>query len=853
MSFLLPVAVLLVSAQLPLSTQLQLPSGETVELAADYVLYEPGSQVLTARGHTVLRSGEVLLRADEVSYDQANEVAVARGNVMLVSGLMAAVADEVTVDVRSFEANVKGGLFMQKRGVSPEALLAAQTPKELRDLGETPVLLSGTRIKRTGQDSFEVDGLAFAPCLCEADKPSWRMEASRATVDLGDHATLTWPVVYVYSVPVFALPWVYLPLAERRSGLLVPRPTTSSLNGFSFEQPIFVTLGRSYDITLTPAFYLGAPEMDVTRTFALPDGTAETLTRPEPTRNGIRGPRLLTEFRYTPSRRTEGRATLGLLYDLKPVRHPVTSDYFLTAERELIREQRGLRGEASLQHRQDLGGGFHDRIDASVVSDGFYTRDITADIVARENQYLRSTGVLYHRGVDHWAGLEVGLRQDLRVGYGLLSRDEAPSGAVLDRPLPAEPRTFQRLPVLTWALPERPLVGGLMGGLKVQFTRLAPLLSLFGDEGEDGRYTPDGLLTATNPGGTREVDTAQGNGLFDASDLEARDRLDIFPRVSASYGLGPFARLTPALSLRQDFYVGELSGRTAQRGYPILDLMADSELARTFEFRGATLRHSVVPSVRLRYVPIVWGGLPPPGASPDRPGQAYDEIDSALPATPLGASQRFLHALVELNQTLHSRREGLRSELVRLTLGQGFDLSRFAPTLGRGTALEDDRAVRDTYGRLSANVGRFGGNGLLRYDPNTNRIAQLSADFRISVPQGEIFAGYDDLMGVGSDRLRRSLDALVGPARTSDQRAQFLRAGTQVTLGFGLGVRYEAIVQPQARSESPLNQQWLAVSYGPACDCWRIEGVARLERGRARPDFGVNLTITGVGTFGTGG
>ncbi len=850
MSFLLPVAVLLVSAQLPLSTQLQLPTGETVELAADYVLYEPGSQVLTARGHTVLRSGEVLLRADEVTYDQANEVAVAKGNVMLVSGLMAAVADEVSVDVKSLEANVKGGLFMQKRGVSPEALLAAQTPQELRDLGETPVLMSGTRIKRTGQNSFQVDGLAFAPCLCDADTPTWRMEASSATVELDDHATLTWPVVYVHSVPVFALPWVYVPLAERRSGLLVPRPTTSGLNGFSFEQPVFVTLGRSYDLTLTPAFYLGAPEAEVSRWIP---STGETLTRLEPTRNGIRGPRLLTEFRYMPSRRTEGRATLGLLYDLKPVRNPVTGDYFLDAQHELIRERRGLRGEASLQHKQELGGGFHDRIDAFVVSDGFYTRDVTADIVARENQYLRSTGVLYHRGDDRWAGLEVGLRQDIRWGYSLLGGNDAPAGAVLDRPIIPAPRTLQKLPALTWALPERPLPGGLVGSLQVGFTRLSPLSSLFGDEGEDGRYDPDRLLTAANPGGTREIDTAQGNGIFDASDREARDRLDVLPRVSSSFALGRFARLTPALALRQDFYVGEVSGRTAQRGYPLLDLVADSELARTFELGGTSLRHSIMPSVWLRYVPIVWGGLPSPGASPDGPGQAYDEIDAALPATPVGAAPRFLHALVELNQTLLSRRQGIRSELVRLTLGQGFDLSRYAPTLGRGTALEDDRTVRDTYGRLSANVGRFTGNGLLRYDPNTNRIAQLSADFRISVPQGELFAGYDDLIGVGSDRLRRSLDALVGPARTSDQRAQFLRAGTQVTLGFGLGIRYEAIVQPQARSESPLNQQWLAVSYGPACNCWRIEGVARLERGRARPDFGVNLTITGVGTFGTGG
>src|SRR5687767_14572937 len=115
MSLLLPVAAaLLVTAQIPLATQIQLPTGETVELAADYVVIEPDRQLLTARGHTELRTAEVVLRADEVTYDQEGQSARAAGNVMFISGLFAAVADEVVVDLKSNEANVKGGLFMQK-------------------------------------------------------------------------------------------------------------------------------------------------------------------------------------------------------------------------------------------------------------------------------------------------------------------------------------------------------------------------------------------------------------------------------------------------------------------------------------------------------------------------------------------------------------------------------------------------------------------------------------------------------------------------------------------------------------------------------------------------------------------
>ena len=851
MSLLLPVvAVLLVSAQLPLSTPLRLPTGETVELSADDVLYEPGQRQLTARGHIVLRSGALQLRADALTYDQVRQVAEARGNVLFVDGSLAAVADALTVDLPSFEVTLQGALIMQKRNVSAEQLLAARTPQELRDLGETPTLLSGRRIRRTGPDAFEVEGIALAPCHCEAGAPSWRVEASRASVALGDHATLTWPVVYVRSVPVFALPWLYLPLAERRSGLLVPRPTTSGLNGFSFEQPVFLTLGRSYDVTFTPGYYFGAAEADVTRTL---DGVA--VTRPEPARTGIRGPRLHTEFRYAPSGGTEGRATLGLLYDLQPLRNPATGDFYLDATGALIRRPRGLRGEISLQHQQDLGDGFHDRIDAFMVSDGYYTRDVTTDIVARENQYLRSSGVLYHRGEDHWTGVEVSLRQDIRWGYSPLGSAVPPPGAVLGEAPGPGPRTFQKLPSLSWTLPERPLGGSRWaGGLKVELTRLSPLFARFGDEGLDGRYEVDRRLLVTTPdGSTREPDTAQGNDVFDGLDREARNRVDVLPRLSTSFALGRFARVSPALALRQDFYLGEVTGRAAQRGYPLLDLVVDSSLSRTFAYEGGALHHVLEPSVRLRYVPTVWGDLPSPGGSPGSPGQVYDEIDAALPTPEPGAARRFLHGVVELQQGLRLRRGDVRTELLRLTVGQGFDLSRYAPTLGQGSVQEGEPVLRDTFGRLTARVGSVSGGGVVRVDPTTRRIAQLTTDVRVEVPRAALYARYDDLQAVGSDRLRRSLDALVGPARQSLQRAQFLTAGTNVTLGMGLGIRYEAILQPQARSESPLSQQWFGVSYSPSCNCWRVEAVARLERGRARPDFGLNFTVTGVGTFGSGG
>jgi len=116
---------------------------------------------------------------------------------------------------------------------------------------------------------------------------------------------------------VLPLPWAYLPLGERRSGFLVPRVESSYLTGLALHEPLFITLGQSADLTLTPGWFLGGA--------------------------GVRGPRLLTELRYAPSEGTAGRALLGALYDLL---HPGIA----------LGGQNGLRFEGTVQHAQERVG-----------------------------------------------------------------------------------------------------------------------------------------------------------------------------------------------------------------------------------------------------------------------------------------------------------------------------------------------------------------------------------------------------------------------------------------------------------------------------------------------------------------
>lgn len=886
MGLLVPLAAALLvsSAQIPLATQVQLPSGETVELAADFLTYESDKQLLTARGHCELRTGEMLLRSDEVTYDETNQVATATGNVMFVGpDGMVAVADDVRVDIRSFVATLKGGLFMQKKGVTQEALLTAKTPQELRAMGETPIILSGSRIRRTGPNAFVVDDLAFTPCECGPSTPTWRMEASSANVILGERATLTWPVVYIQSVPIFALPWVYLPLAERRTGFLIPSPQFSSLNGLGLAQPFFLTLGRSYDMTFTPGYFNGGGFQDTPYDL---DGNAATTndagTFKQPQYNGVKGPRLLTEFRYVPSERTRGRATLGFLLDSRPRNDPRTGAFFYYPNPpgevlvpRYVDTPRGLRGEASWQHFQDLGSGWYDRVDASFVSDGNYTRDLTADIIIQGLEYLRSTATVFRRQEDSYAGLDVVLRQDIRWPYRFFQDNRVPAEVDPLRPDLPSPRTFQRLPGLLWSLPERPLLGGLTGGLRAEFTRQAPIQGGFGDEGVDGVFRRDGLFLPL--GAPVVVDPGQANGLFDTRDREARDRIDFTSRLATSVALGDAARVTPSLSLRQDVWAGEYSARTWQRGYPIGGLLLDTQWSRTWTGAKTSYRHTFAPSLELRYVPGGWGRVPSAGAEDDGDAQPYDEIDRAVPLALDGSTRGFLQGVLAVDQSLRIKTGAVVREPIRLRLGQGFDLTRYVPAANK---LGDPEPVlRDTFARLSVSAGVLNAGGLVRMDPRSGRITQLSADFTIDNGKGTaLYARYDDILTTsdfainsgespfaqGPDAIRRPLDALVGgvsretPGIPSAERAQALIAGARLRLGFGLGVRYEALVQPLYQDQTtqefkPFAQQTLGVSYGPACDCWRIEGVVTLRRDNRLEFSDVNVSVAGVGSFGSGG
>ncbi|MFQ3196945.1 MAG: LPS-assembly protein [Paraglaciecola sp.] len=102
------------------------------------------------------------------------------------------------------------------------------------------------------QEGIKLGGVTFSTCptgdedwLMRADSIQVRPDSSRGVA----HNAF----FYVQDIPVFYLPYYSFPVTdERQSGLLMPKPGSSSSTGVSYEQPYYINLADNYDATITP-------------------------------------------------------------------------------------------------------------------------------------------------------------------------------------------------------------------------------------------------------------------------------------------------------------------------------------------------------------------------------------------------------------------------------------------------------------------------------------------------------------------------------------------------------------------------------------------------------------------------
>lgn len=763
-------------------------------LTADHLVWDRPHGTIHARGNVVLVLGTAILTAPTLVYDQATRIARFDDGVKIVDGPR-------TVTARHFQLHLG-----TPEAAAADVLLVVSDPHH-------HLHLTARSLVRDGPHHFRARDVDFTPCACRpGHAPSWSLTAKRASIAQGQGAWLFWPTLHIKGVPVLPLPVIYLPLGRRRTGLLAPGFGWSGRSGFHIEEPLYLTLGRSYDATLTIGYYGGVGAQSVI-------GTTGHRIRP-----GVRGLEERLEFRYAPFRRTRGRLVLDQLYDtqVEDYLHPTTSPV------------RGSRLRLRwLNHTRFDGGGFGHAgsgfdVRADMVSDAALVSDLAVRLARREVGYLKSAARLHATAGDH-VGLEVGAvyLQDLRRQTMVVN------GLSVKRPLfgsvaHGAPFTFQQLPTAHAVLMPVPLGLGLSLGGAFHAIWWQPTGAAFDDAGADGLLPGD--LGYCVPGSPGCMSAGEGNGRLDPGEqgpvLHGRVAADL----SRAFHLGDVVAGRVRLGLRGDAWldpaVGGAPTRSAHRFYPLVDVRLHTGLTRRF----GNLVHRITPFVAWRFVPKVIEAGPIP---------RLDAFDDAI--SPAGEDE--LEVGADTRLTTGGR------DLVSARLVQAVDLrlggvgetelrARFLHPAGhvlQGTIAWSWQRDVVTYGDLGVS---FAG-------PNR---ARLTAHLIYVDPQGSIFirGGLDELFAAGA----------VAPPPLADPRLggvpiSVLDLGVNAPFPGGwrarVGLAMDTSASPVARPPQPA----VGISYTSPCHCWGFGVVAVWPSGQASPELAFSLNLAGLGSVKT--
>lgn len=718
-----------------------------VSVEAGSLSYQADTGAYRLGDGVVLRRGLVTLRARSATYDPSTGEVDATGDVLLTDAGRAVAADGIHA--------VLGGAYRAERVVAflkegPVALGEVTSIAEARRRGRNRLSFTGERLEGDAGGRLRLGGARMTACDCGDGPPSWELRAGAASVVPGRHATLSWPVLYVTPrflfihrpVPVLILPWIFLPLGERQTGLLLPLVGSSGASGFSIEQPVFVTLGRSADATVTPGYLFGRSRGDVEA--GLPS---------------VRGFGARLELRWAPAPGARGEVELHVIHDLD-------------------REPRGAGGwrlGVEGAHAQRLAERLDMKLDLALASDPVWFRDATGDVLQRSASYRRSDLLL------SWAGdaavLEAGAAylQPLTPG-GWGSADgavRAPYGT-----FGAEVPVFHRWPSLAATLLPR-AVGPLELSGRAGVSRFAPTT---GDA--VGEFGPADLATV--------------RGLT-APRREAVTRVDARAELAAPLVLGDVLGLTPYLRGAALGYAFDTGRDPARLAWGVAGATLSSEVSRAYG--GAV--HRVTPRLELRAGSRALGG--DAGGLPLLAYDAWDRVHDDLlrfPATAADPSGRPAGALTaapggafrQLRLSLENRLDAGAAGALRLEVGQDLDLvtGRAGETFFSGSAARG-RLGADVSGRFLWLEGRAEPAPSPRYDSWLDRFTELRANVSAADARGDrLHAGILAIGPGASGTLMAGVDSLfdLRPAAV-DATAQGA-AGARVALG-GATLGYDAL------------------------------------------------------------
>ena len=190
-------------------------------------------------GYVNITAGNYRIQADRITYNEVTSDVVAEGNVIFDEG------EDQRVTARRAELNLSAGrgTFWETTGFTNRT----QTSEYIYFVAE--------RVVKTGPGTYELFEAQIT--ACEDVVPKWSFRSKRAELEMGNRLLLNGAIFRVKDVPVFVLPYAWIPSTRtgRKSGFLLPQTGSSNQKGRTFKTAYYQTLGQSADITFRNDIY----------------------------------------------------------------------------------------------------------------------------------------------------------------------------------------------------------------------------------------------------------------------------------------------------------------------------------------------------------------------------------------------------------------------------------------------------------------------------------------------------------------------------------------------------------------------------------------------------------------------